>query len=128
MRRSSRSGALIAAYFDHLEPSARTTVQALQQAVLAAAPELEQTLKWGNLCFQLEGRTLVAIATHKLHASLQFFNGVVLAQQYPVLEGTNRNMRQMKWRYSQPVDQALVRELVEAAVRIGSGVGPGDEA
>lgn len=116
-----RSGALIAAYFDNLEPNARTTVQALRQAVLSAAPELEQALKWGNLCFQVEGRTLMAISTHKTHASLQFFNGSALAAQYPALEGTSRGMRLLKWRYHQPVNEPLVQELVSAAVRLGAG-------
>lgn len=116
-----RPGALIAAHFDTLEPAARTTVQALQRAVLAAVPELEQTLKWGNLCFLWEGRTLLAISAHKTHASLQFFNGAALAQQYPALEGTGRGTRVLKSRFSQPVDAALVQEVVVAAVRLGAG-------
>lgn len=114
-----RSGALIAAHFDTLEPAARMTVQALQRAVMEAAPELEQTVKWGNLCFQTEGRTLMAIAAHKTHANLQFFNGAGLAPQYPELEGTSRGMRMLKCRFSQPVNAALVQELVKAAMRLG---------
>lgn len=127
MRRNMRSGALIAAHFDTLEPAARTTVQALQRAVMEAAPELEQAVKWGNLCFQTEGRTLMAIAAHKTHANLQFFNGPALAQQYPGLEGTSRSMRLLKCRFSQPVEVARVQELVKAAMRLGPGNRPGDE-
>lgn len=117
MRRNARSGALVAAYFDNLDPAARPTARALQQAVAAAAPQLEQAVKWGNLCFQLNGRTLLAVSVHKTHASLQFFNSAALAAQYPVLEGAARGTRHLKCRYSQPVDAALVQTLVQAAVQ-----------
>ncbi|WP_119155661.1 DUF1801 domain-containing protein [Caldimonas tepidiphila] len=127
MRRSSRSGALIAAYFDTLDPAARSTVQELRQAVMAAAPQFQQVLKWGNLCFQLDGRTLLMISAHKTHASLQFFNGAALAEQFPQLEGPGRSVRLLKWRYSQPVNQALVRELAAAAVQLGLPASSGSE-
>lgn len=117
MRRNARSGALVAAYFDNLDPAAHATARALQQAVISAAPQLEQAIKWGNLCFQFNGRTLLAISAHKTHASLQFFNSAALAEQYPALEGTARGIRHLKCRYSQPVDAALVQTLVQAAVQ-----------
>lgn len=119
MRHLVRPSALVATYFDTLAPNQVPTARALQQAVLAAAPQLEQTVKWGNLTFVSEGRNLLAIVTHKAHAHLQVFNGAMLGAEFPELEGVGKGIRHMKQRYSQPVDDALVQDIVRAAVMVG---------
>ncbi|MCK6423874.1 MAG: DUF1801 domain-containing protein [Burkholderiaceae bacterium] len=119
MRHLVRPSALVATYFDTLAPNQVATARALQQAVLAAAPQLEQSVKWGNLTFVSEGRNLLAIVTHKAHAHLQVFNGALLGAEFPELEGVGKGIRHLKQRYSQPVDAALVQDLVRAAVAVG---------
>lgn len=120
MRGTMRPHALVAAYFDTLAPDQRDTAQALQRAVLEAAPELSQAVKWGNLVFMAERQNLLAIVAHKGHANLQFFHGASLADDFPQLEGTGKGLRHLKCRYRQPVDTALVAQLVRAAVKAGS--------
>lgn len=115
MRTHVRPAALVAAYFDNMLPDERATAQALRAAVMDAAPQVEQGVKWGNLLFTLNGRHLAAIVTHKSHANLQFFHGAEFADRFPQLEGNGRGVRHLKCRYRQPVDEALVRELVQAA-------------
>jgi uncharacterized protein YdhG (YjbR/CyaY superfamily) len=119
MRHLVRPGALVATYFDSLAPSQVATARALQQAVLGAAPQLEQAVKWGNLTFVTEGRNLLAIVTHKAHAHLQVFNGALLTTRFPELEGVGKGIRHIKVRYSQPVDVDLVHDLVLASVALG---------
>ena len=116
MRTNVRPAALVAAYFDNLLPDERATAQALQHAVLDAAPDLEQTVKWGNLVFTWRGTNAFAIVTHKTHASLQFFQGADIAAQFPQLEGTGKGVRHLKCRYRQPIDEPLVKVMVEAAL------------
>lgn len=116
MRGTVRPAALVAAYFDNLAPEGRATAQALHKAVIAAAPDLEQTVKWGNLVYQRQGQHLLAVVAHKAHASLQFFHGAALAEAHPELEGTGKGLRHLKCRYSQPIDEALVQRLVREAV------------
>ncbi|MFN3297471.1 DUF1801 domain-containing protein [Caldimonas sp.] len=116
MRGTVRPNALVAVYFDTLSPEQRETAQALQRAVLEAAPELSQSVKWGNLVFMAERHNLLAIVAHKGHVNLQFFNGAALAAQFPQLEGTGKSLRHLKCRHRQPVDTALVHALVRAAV------------
>lgn len=120
MRGTVRPNALVAAYFDTLGPQPRETAQALQRAVLEAAPELMQSVKWGNLVFMTERQNLLAIVAHKGHANLQLFNGAALAGDFPQLEGTGKGLRHLKCRYRQPVDTALVGALVRAALAAGS--------
>lgn len=116
MRHLVRPSALVAAYFDTLQPEQAEAARAVQKAVLAAAPVLEQSVKWGNLTFMLRGRNLMAVSLHRHHVHLQFFNGALLAPRFEQLEGVGRGMRQLRWRYGQPLDQELVRELVVASV------------
>lgn len=127
MRRLIRPSALVANFYDLLPPEQRRTVQALHEAISAAVPELECSIKWGNLTFGEVGRNLVAVVPHKAHANLQIFNGAALTQHLHALEGMGKGMRHLRVRYGQDVDAALVgrvvRDSVELARRAGS-MGP----
>jgi hypothetical protein len=68
--------------------------------------------------FTYEGTHAVAMVMHKDHANLQVFNGVSLIDRFPELEGTGRGMRHMRFRYRLPVDEDLVRQLVQASVEL----------
>lgn len=116
MRGTVRPAALVAAYFDSLAPEGRATAQALHKAVITAAPELEHTVKWGNLVYLHQGQHLLALVAHKSHVNLQFFNGAALAREHPELEGPGKGVRRLKFRYRAPVDEALVQRLVREAV------------
>lgn len=124
MRSLMRPAALVANYFDTLSPAQVPTARALQQRLLMIAPELEQAVKWGNLCFMSQGRVLMAIVAHKAHAHLQFFNGALLAQDFKELEGVGHGVRHIKQRYSQPIDVDLITDLVHAAMALGPRAAP----
>jgi len=111
-----RSTALIATWFDTLREDQRETAQTLRDAVLAAEPGLELSVKWGNLIFSHAGTHALAIMIHKDHASLQVFNGMQLLERFPMLEGTGKGLRHLKLRYRQPVDAELVQALAQACV------------
>ena len=91
-----RPAALIQAHLDTLEPAQRELVEALQKLVLGHAPNLTQTLQWGNIVFQRHGRNAIGIAAHRDHVHLQFFNGQALAVQFSALEGHGRGLRFLK--------------------------------
>jgi uncharacterized protein YdhG (YjbR/CyaY superfamily) len=128
MRSILRPAALIETWFDNLRPEQRDLARILRTLVQAAAPELAQSVKWGNLMFTYEGTHAVAIVMHKDHANLQIFNGASLVDEFPELEGTGRGMRHVRFRYRFPVDEDLVRELVQACVglmELSPRTGPG---
>lgn len=115
MRHLVRPAALVANFFDTLTPAQAATAAAIQQAVLAGAPGLEQTVRWGNLMFLHRGSSLIGLVLHKGQAHLQVFNGIGLTDRFPQLEGVGRGMRFLKYRYGTTVDAALIREVVSAA-------------
>ena len=116
MRSMLQSAALIDAWFDTLRADQLETARALRECVLGVEPSLTQAITWGNLMFSHAGRHAVAIVINKDHAGLQIFNGVLLAAQFPVLEGSGKGMRHLKLRYRQPIDEALVSALVRACI------------
>jgi len=118
MRSILRPAALIETWFDTLRPEQNDLARHLRELVVAAAPELVSSVKWGNLMFTYEGTHAVAIVMHKDHANLQIFNGASLVDQFPELEGTGRGMRHVRFRYRFPVDEDLVREVVKACVEL----------
>lgn len=116
MRRPLQSPALINAFYDSLRPEQRDTAQAMQKAIQAVAPHLRPEVKWGNLCFINDNDNIMAIVLYKMHAHLQIFNGVQLVADFPELDGAGRGMRHVKFRYRQPINDLLVRELTQASL------------
>lgn len=111
---------MVASFFDSLPPGQVATAMALHQAVLAAAPDIDQAVRWGSLMFLVRGNPLVTLLPHKGQAHLQFFQGALLAAQFPQLEGAGKGMRILKFRYSQSVDVDLVRRIIVAALQVPS--------
>lgn len=124
MRHLVRSAALIEAWFDMLPPVQQPAARRLQGLVLAAAPSLGQAVKWGNLIFTVNHFHALAIAPFNSHVHLQVFRGAALTGRFPMLEGTGRGLRHLKWRYSQPLDDDLITELVHATVDLMRHAGP----
>lgn len=118
MRPATRSKALISAWFDFQPAAARAVAEQLQQAVRAAAPELVESVKWGNLVYLLDGTVVLAIAPFKAHVNLQVFNGAQLPPGTVSLEGSGRGPRHLRCKLNQPVDPVQVEMLVSASVAL----------
>ncbi len=120
MRTMLRSTALVDAWFDMLPPEQQDLTHVLRDAVMACAPGLTMSVKWGNLVFSNEGTHVVAIVTHRDSAHLQVFNGNTLTAQFPELEGHGKGLRYLRFRYRYPIDEELVREVVQASLGISA--------
>ncbi len=111
---------MVANFFDSLPSGQVATAVAIHGAVIAAAPGIDQAVRWGNLMFLVRGHHLATLVLHKGQAHLQFVQGAVLAEQFPQLEGVGKGMRILKFRYSQPVDADFVSRITATAVRLPS--------
>lgn len=116
MRLPLRSAALVESWFDLLPPGQVAAARALRAAVLAAVPELEQSIKWGNLVFSWNGTHALALVGHRSHVNLQCFRGAQLAARFPELEGSGKGLRHLRQRHGLPVDEALVGDIARATV------------
>jgi hypothetical protein len=116
MRSVVKSAALVETWFDMLPAQQRVAARELHAAVQEAAPQLTSSVLWGNLVLLYSGASAIAIAPHKSHINLQFFDGAALAGRFPQLEGVGPRVRHLRRAYDKPLDRELVRALVEASL------------
>ena len=65
----------IDSYIAKAQPFARPILEKVRERVHAAAPEAEETIKWGAPGFTLGGKILLMMAGFKAHAALNFWRG-----------------------------------------------------
>ncbi len=63
------------AYIAKAAPFARPILEHVRTRVHAAAPGVEETLKWGAPSFTLGGKILLMMAAFKAHAAVNFWRG-----------------------------------------------------
>ena len=86
------------AYFDELEQWAEEC-RALRPLVLAAG--VTETWKWKQPCYTHAGKNVALIAPFKGHASLSFFQGVLLADPHDLLTTPGKDSQSARqWRFT----------------------------
>ncbi len=114
MRGLRRSGPLVASWFELLPPNQQPTARALHKVIMAEAPQFDLAVRSGNLAYALAGRFALVLAPHRTHIHLQLMRWEALAASFPELDASARG--QWRVRLGQPVDEALVRRLVQAVI------------
>ena len=71
------------AYIAKAAPFARPILDHIRKRVHAAAPEAEETLKWGAPSFTVDGKILLMMAAFKAHAALNFWRGQEIGDGAP---------------------------------------------
>jgi hypothetical protein len=118
MRHLIRPAAMVATFFDSLPSGQVETAMAIHQAVMGAAPGIDQAVRWGNLMFLVRGQALATLVAHRGQAHLQLIHGALLVERFPELVGVGKGARILKFRYSQPVDVALIARVIAAAMQL----------
>ena len=99
---------------ENLNPEQKETTEKIQSIAKKTLPEVEETVKWGNITYLLKGKNLAWIILYKDHLDFGFFRGAELASK--LLEGTGKDLRHIKIKTSKDIDEAeLVRLLLDAA-------------
>ena len=65
----------IDAYIEKKAPYARPILEHVRERVHAAAPDAEESIKWGAPAFLVDGKILLIMAAFKAHAALNFWRG-----------------------------------------------------
>jgi uncharacterized protein YdeI (YjbR/CyaY-like superfamily) len=65
----------IDAYIAKKAPYARPILERVREQVHVAAPEAEESIKWGAPAFLVDGKILLIMAAFKAHAALNFWRG-----------------------------------------------------
>lgn len=83
--------------------------------------ELQETIKWGQLVYALNGKNVVGMGAFKSYVGLWFFQGVFLKDPDNVLvnaqEGKTKALRQLRFSNMDEIDYDLVKAYNAQAVQ-----------
>ena len=97
-------------------PRNQGLIRALRKLVKRIAPQLEETVKWGNGCW-VRGRTPVAyVYSAPDHVQFGFFRGSALRDPGRLLNGQGKFVRHVKVRKRSDVDEKAFGALLRQAV------------
>lgn len=115
-------------YLDCLSSWQGRYVAALRDTVRAAAPALEERLKWGHLVYFSQGPVLI-IRAEPQRVLFGFFRGQRLRHIEPRLKpGGKYELATLELRQDTPLQQATVVQLAIAATRLNSTLGDPTQA
>lgn len=104
-------------YLDALTGEHRAIAQALRAAVLAAAPEAREAIKWSQPVFDVNG-PMCWIKAHKGHVTLGFWRGMQLPSAPGLVEGSGDKMGHIKLRTLADLKPATLKKLLREAVQL----------
>lgn len=82
--------------------------------------ELEETIKWGQPTYTINGKNVVGMGAHKSYFGLWFYNGSFLTDPNKVLinaqEGKTKGLRQLRFQSSDEIDNQVVMQLLLEAI------------
>ena len=100
-----------------LKPPVRTIVQRLRTFVKGQAPELEEQIKWGGVCWV--GNGIVCYThPHQKHVDFGFFQGVRLKDPKRVLEGNGKYLRHVKVHAPSDIREREFAALLKQAISV----------
>ena len=115
-RRPRLAAPLVQSWFELLPPNQQATARTLHAQIMGHAPQLGLAVRSGHLVYGLDNGFVMALQPHRQHLHLQVFHAAGLAAQFPELEGTAKGPRQLRVRYGQELDEALLQRLVHVVV------------
>jgi uncharacterized protein YdeI (YjbR/CyaY-like superfamily) len=84
------------------------------------ATELEESVKWGQPVYALDGKNVLGMGAFKSYVGIWFYQGVFMKDPQDVLinaqEGKTKALRQLRFSSLEEIDYALVQEYVNEAI------------
>lgn len=83
--------------------------------------ELEETVKWNQPAYTLNGKNVAGLGAFKSHFGIWFFQGALLKDKAGKLvnaqEGKTQAMRQLRFHSAEEVDEQLLKEYLAEAIQ-----------
>ena len=105
-------------YYRDQTPRNRAIIRALRKFVRAAAPQLNEAVKWGNGCWLSGTEPVAYVYSDTGLVQFGFFSGSSLKDPRGLLEGTGRYVRHIKVRAPSDVDPPAFGALLRQAARL----------
>ena len=98
-------------------PGNRRIILALRRFVKRVAPDLEESVKWGNGCWLLGKRPISYVYSAPDHLQFGFFAGSRLEDPKGLLQGGGQHVRHIKLRKASEIDERACAALLRQALR-----------
>src|SRR5262245_27472071 len=104
-------------YFADQPPKNRSIIRVLRKFTEREAPQLEESVKWGNGCW-LKGKAPVAyVYSAPDHVQFGFFAGARLKDPQGLLRGEGKFVRHIRLQKPTDLDERAFRVLLKQAAR-----------
>ena len=104
-------------YFADQASKSRSIIRALRKFVSREAPQLQESVKWGNGCW-VKGKTPVAyVYSAPDHVQFGFFGGARLKDPKGLLRGEGKFVRHIRLQKPSHIDEPAFRALLKQAAR-----------
>ena len=104
-------------YLADQTPANQKIIRALRKFVKGVAPQLEESVKWGNGCW-VKGKAPVSyVYSAPDYVQFGFIRGASLEDPQKLLEGNGQYVRHIKVRTVQGIDEAAFGALLRQALR-----------
>ena len=98
-------------------PRNQAVIRALRTFVKRVAPQLQESVKWGNGCW-VQGKAPVAyVYSAPDHVQFGFFGGSALKDPKRLLNGEGKFVRHIKVRKRSDIDEKAFEALLRQAAR-----------
>jgi hypothetical protein len=114
---SGRDGARKSAltrYLAMVEPEQRALVRSMDALIRKAAPDLDASLKWGNLTYH-HAKNVCALVVHVKYLNIQVWLAATIPDPHGVLLGSGKRMRHIKVSADRPIKRRAIAAIVRAA-------------
>lgn len=103
-------------YLNSLSPKQLEIVERLRVLIKQTVPEVLEKVMWSTPWYQLNKKPLVYIATTSTHTNFGFAQGSKLS--YERMEGTGKNMRHIKIRNLDEIDEKEFTRLLKDSQKL----------
>ncbi len=110
-----KSYASFDAYLKDQSAKNQTIIRALRKFVKRVAPDLEESVKWGNGCWIGDNGPVAYVYSDDGFVQFGFFHGSALKDPKGLLEGKGKYVRHTKVRRASGFDEKALALLLEQA-------------
>ena len=101
-----------------VEPRLRPLAAKLRRMFLEAEPDLRESIKWGNPCFEKKLRVFYLASQGDRYVTLGLWQGALLPNPHGLIEGTGKRMRHVKIKGEEELGNPAVGRIIREAVGI----------
>lgn len=105
-------------WFASLPSTQRPVLDRIRSVIFDAVPDAVEQFKWGRPCYSADNRLFCYLHTSRGHATLGFQHGASLSDPGKRLEGDGKDMRHIKLRSVDDIDEACFRSMLTEATRL----------